>query len=119
MFIGGELGAAERGGTPTLPEGSFSIIDWRGYPADVPQPSGPFRLLQNPEYSAAREAASTENLAIRRSEGPFPGHDIHEVQPVKFGGAPIDHANKVLIPQALHWEVTNWWNALERAVTNR
>lgn len=109
------------GGTdvPEVKPGSFSIVDWEGYPASVPKPEGPFRLLDGSEYNTARNAANTANNAIRRDQG-LVGQpvDVHEVQPVKFGGSPTDPANKVVIPRDVHrQEVTPWWNQLMRNIT--
>jgi filamentous hemagglutinin len=45
--------------------------------------------------------------------------DIHEVQPVKFGGDPVDSANKTLIERPRHWEVTAWWKKLQNDVEGK
>jgi|SRR5712664_1115798 len=70
----------------TLPEGSFSIADWNGYPANVPRPSGPFRLLKGADYDAARAAANNANRAMHQADPSLNGLQIHEIHPVKFGG---------------------------------
>lgn len=106
--VGGEIKA-----------GQFSISNWSGYPAGVPQPSGPFRLLGNAEYQAARKAANSANKALRKDQGLVGNKtiDIHEIQPVKFDGSPTDAANKIGLDRTLHrQEVTPWWNALQRAL---
>ncbi|MFP3924297.1 PAAR domain-containing protein [Pseudomonas sp. W5-36] len=98
------------------PPGSFSISDWTGYPADVPKPQGPFRLVEGPEYNSARDAANKANRAIRREQG-LVGQavDVHEINPVKFGGSPTDAANKVILPRDVHrQQVTPWWNKLQK-----
>jgi RHS repeat-associated protein len=111
LFIGGPEGAPE----PGLPEGSFSIIDWTGYPEGLPRPSGPFRLLSEPEYQQARAAANAANRALHQADpATYDGTDIHEIQPVKFGGSPTDVANKVPLPRSQHIPFTAWWNALQR-----
>lgn len=99
--------------------GSFSIVDRAGYPAGVPKPQGPFRLLEGAEYNAARDAADAANSAIRREQGLVgKAVDVHEVQPVKFGGSPTDAANKVVLPRDGHrQQVTPWWNQLMRDIT--
>ncbi|GFM70311.1 hypothetical protein PSCICL_13030 [Pseudomonas cichorii] len=55
--------SSAEGATPKvsidLPEGSFSISDWTGYPAGAPAPEGPFRLLEGTEYNSANKANST------------------------------------------------------------
>jgi hypothetical protein len=50
---------------------------------------------------------------------PFGFMDIHEVQPVKFGGDPVDSANKTLIERPRHWEVTAWWKKLQNDVEGK
>ncbi|WP_449126181.1 hypothetical protein [Pseudomonas viridiflava] len=112
--------SAAEGATPRVsidpPDGSFSISDWTGYPAGVPVPQGPFRLLEGTEYNAARNAANKANSALRREQG-LVGQpvDVHEINPVKFGGSPTDSANKVILPRDVHrQQVTPWWNQLQR-----
>lgn len=98
------------------PDGSFSISDWTGYPAGVPVPQGPFRLLEGAEYNSAREAANKANRALRREQG-LAGKpvDVHEINPVKFGGSPTEPANKVILPRDVHrQQVTPWWNQLQK-----
>jgi len=98
-----------------LPDGSFSISDWSGYPAGVPKPQGPFQILEGAEYDAARDAANEANSAFRRQQG-LVGQpvDVHEIQPVKFGGSATDPANKIVLDRALHrQQVTPWWNKLQ------
>jgi hypothetical protein len=101
-------------------EGSFSITElgWRGYPEGVPRPQGPFRILEGAEYDAARKAANQANQAIRSADRQsLAGQHIHEIQPIKFGGSPIDPANKIPLPIDLHvTEVTPWWTRLLRSL---
>jgi RHS repeat-associated protein len=100
--------------------GSFSIVDWTGYPAaSVPKPQGPFRLLEGAEYNTARDAANAANGAIRREQGLVgKAVEVHEVHPVKFGGSPTDTANKVVLPRDVHrQQVTPWWNQLKRDIS--
>ncbi|WP_256979705.1 filamentous hemagglutinin N-terminal domain-containing protein [Burkholderia sp. AU16741] len=123
-FQGLGEGAAGLGLAGTLGKknasGSFSIIDWQGYPNGVPMPDGPFQLLEGAEYAAARKAANAANSSIRQDQG-LVGQpvDVHEVQPVKFGGSPTDPENKVVIPRDLHrQQVTPWWNRLMKDIKN-
>ena len=37
--------------------GSFSIIDWSGYPAKLPIPKGPFKIITGESYRIAKECA--------------------------------------------------------------
>jgi hypothetical protein len=102
---------------PKLPEGSFSIVDWTGYPAGLPQPSGPFRLLDSAEYQVARAEVNAANKALHTADpAKYAGKDIHEIHPVKFGGSPTNPANKVALPRGQHSPFTTWWNTLQRQI---
>jgi len=98
--------------------GEFSIADWSGYPAGVPKPQGPVRLIEGSEYDAARKSANQANNQIRKSDN-LRGQpvDIHEIQPIKFGGSPTDPNNKVILDRSLHrQQVTPWWNQLQKDI---
>jgi hypothetical protein len=106
---------------PTFAEGSFSVIDWTGYPASIPRPTGPLRVLTGEEYAAARALANETNAGIREANGlEGSGLHIHEIQPVKFGGSPTDMANKMLLPadhigpNGVH---PQFWTPLLKALT--
>jgi hypothetical protein len=47
------------------------------------------------------------------------GMEIHEVQPIVFGGDPADRANKVLLPTTEYAPLVVWWNRKYREVTGR
>lgn len=84
----------------------------------MPRPEGPFRIVEGAEYDAARAAADKANGVIRREQG-LVGEpvDVHEIQPVKFGGSPTDPANKVVLPRDVHrQQVTPWWNQLQKSL---
>ena len=100
-----------------LREGSFSIADWSGYPANVPKPTGPFRLLEGAEYDAARAEANAANRALHQADPSLNGLQLHEIQPVKFGGSPTDPLNKIPLTPQQHAPVTTWWNQLQRDIT--
>lgn len=100
--------------------GEFSVVDWSGYPAGVPKPQGPFKLVEGAEYDGARKAANQANNQIRQANN-LRGQpvDVHEIQPVKFGGSPTDPSNKVILDRTLHrQEVTPWWNQLQKDLGN-
>jgi len=103
--------------TEAVPNGEFSISNWDGYPAGGPKPEGPFRLLEGDEYSAARNAADKANSALHDAGPNLSGLQIHEVQPVKFGGSPTDLANKVVLTPAEHMQYTVWWNRVQRSIS--
>ena len=119
-LCGGVSGAgcvASEGGVPPVQPGSFSVFDWTGYPSGVARPSGPFRLLQGAEYDAARKAASQANATLRRADpAKCAGKQIHEINPVKFGGSPTDPANKIALTPAEHAKYTTFWNRLMRGI---
>ena len=96
--------------------GDFSITDFANYPAGVPKPTTPVNLISGVEYAANRAAANSANRAIHRSDPSISPQQIHEVQPVRFGGSPTDAGNKVYLDRSLHQQVTNWWNDLQRYI---
>jgi hypothetical protein len=113
VLVGGSVTGA--GGLAESAEGSFSIINWTEYPINLPKPTGPFRMLSGSEYSAARAAANSVNRALRaNNSAAYAGKEIHEIQPVKFGGSPTDPANKIALTPREHAAVTTWWNRLQR-----
>ena len=102
--------------TGALRPGEFRISNWAGYPESIPKPTGPLRLLEGAEYDAARAAANQTNRAMHAADESLAGWQLHEIQPVKFGGSPTNIANKMPLPAGAHSEVTNWWNALQRSL---
>ena len=81
----------------------------------MPKPTGPFRILEGAEYEAAREAANKANAALRRADpAKYAGKQIHEIQPVKYGGSTTDPANKIALTPREHALYTTWWNRLQR-----
>lgn len=100
--------------TPTFAEGSFSIINWKGYPNLGFKPTGPFRLLEGAEYADARTLANKTNAAIHKNAPYLKSLQIHEIIPVKFGGSPTDYLNKIYLTPSQHAEYTNFWNSLMR-----
>ncbi|MND46671.1 RHS Repeat protein [compost metagenome] len=96
-------------------DGSFSIVDWTGYPQGGVKPSGTFRLLEGTEQTAARKTANSANAAMRKANpSMYAGKEIHEIKPVKFGGSPTDQANKIILSPQEHQQYTNFWNKLMR-----
>jgi RHS repeat-associated protein len=94
--------------------GEFSVWNWKGYPEGVPRPDGPFRVLTGQEYSSARSAANRANRMIRQADpAAYVGMEIHEVQPVKFGGSPTDVTNKMSLTEEIHDTVSGWWFSLQ------
>lgn len=106
--------AAEGVAPDVYPDGSFSITDWEEYPEGLPKPEGPFRLLEGDEYIASRNAANQANRAMHAADPSLDGLQIHEIQPVKFGGSPTDPLNKISLTQAEHTPATTWWYQLWR-----
>jgi len=51
---------------------------------------------------------------MRNAEQSLQGKHVHEIHPVKFGGNPIDPANKVGLTPQQHYETSAWWFKLQR-----
>ncbi len=98
-----------------VPEGSFSIVDWSGYPEGVARPTGPFRLLPDEEYEVSRRAANAANQAYRQTSPDITrAQQVHELHPVKFGGHPTDPANKVVVDyDPTHKALNRFWRRLQ------
>lgn len=99
--------------------GAFSIYDWSGYPESLPKPKGPFKLLEGEEYAVARKLANKENAKIHRNRPDLYKIDIHEVHPVKFGGSPTEHSNKIPLIRQDHSPFTTWFNNLGRTLKDK
>ncbi len=97
--------------------GSFSIIDWSGYPKGYPRPAGPFRLIEGGEYDSARASANSINRNLRNSMGLTDKVQIHEIHPIKFGGSPTDIRNKMIIPANIHRKEFNpFWLRVQKGI---
>jgi Pretoxin HINT domain len=68
------------------------------------------QALRGSAYKQVRKDANKENRKIRNSGVVPPGHEIHEICPVKFGGSPTDPNNKVFLPKGDHGKITAWFN---------
>ncbi len=99
-----------------VPDGSFSIRDWSGYPEGLPRPQGPFRRLSPIEYKDARQAANAANRALRSQTPGIEGMEVHEIHPVILGGSPTSLSNKAILTEEMHSAYTIWWNRVLRAV---
>lgn len=98
---------------------NMNAIDWSDYPSHiVPKPKGSLQFLDGAEYNEALRLKNLENSKLRKGDPiAYKGFDIHEIQPVKFGGSPIDITNKLKVPTPLHQKyVTPWWNRLQRMI---
>jgi hypothetical protein len=66
--------------------------------------------LEGQEYEAARKAANRIDKKTRdKDPAAHQDMEIHEIHPIKFGGDPIDKANKMLLSKEEHRRVTDWW----------
>ena len=45
------------------------------------------------------------------------GKEIHEINPIVFGGSPTDPKNRALVPLEQHAEIVVWWNRTFRRVS--
>jgi hypothetical protein len=99
-------------------DGSFSITKEKmaTFPDPALKPSEKLKVLQGQEYFKARTAANNANAKIHRSDPSSKGKEIHEKDPVKFGGSPTNPANKVQLTPKAHKEITTWFNQLLREI---
>jgi hypothetical protein len=105
----------------SYPEGSFSLT--KEARETIPQGARPpqntvYRLLPDSEYQSARQLANGANRAFRVENGLLGNSNgqVHEIVPVKFGGDPVAHFNKVVLEQSFHRLVTTSWRALQTAI---
>ena len=99
----------------------FKIAQWDDYPDDIvpmPDQNKTWQLLEDDNYQNARKQANKANRELRKGD---PGYyknnniEIHEVEPVKFGGDPASPKNKVGIQAGAHRQVvTPWWNKIQK-----
>jgi RHS repeat-associated protein len=110
--------AAVESAPSNVPERSFSLTPeaWNGYPPNAPKPTGPFRVIRGEEYRAARKAANSANNALHKGDPTLKGKEIHEVQPVKFGGSATDPKNKIAVTPDEHRELNGFWGGLQRMI---
>ena len=101
--------------------GPFTPL-YLAYPAGRTRPVGPVELIPEAEYEAAKWQKVAANQQLREQHANFfdtTWADIHEPHPIRFGGHPTDMANKEILHPPDHWEVTAWWNALQRWIEGR
>ncbi|MDF2548767.1 MAG: hypothetical protein K0R93_3665 [Anaerosolibacter sp.] len=78
-----------------------------------------WELLEGDTYNSARKAANKQNAKIRKANPDVRANEleIHEIEPIKFGGDPINPANKVGIQGKVHKKyVSPWWDKIRNAV---
>jgi hypothetical protein len=92
----------------------FDFPEFPGYLDRVPKPVASPRIIRDNEYKIARNAANNANKAFR-----VQGKQVHEILPVKFGGSPTDPANKILLSQPDHVEISIWWRTIQRLITGK
>lgn len=97
-----------------VPDGSFSVWDWTGYPAGFPKPEGPFRLITGGEYQEAKRLRKNANQALHRQNPAWKGQHIHEIHPIKFNGDPTGRGNKLILDPETHYEFNGFWNGIQR-----
>ena len=74
--------------------------------------------MEGEEYNEARAAANAENASLHANNSVLAGSQLHEIQPVKFGGSPTDALNKIPLSPEEHYPLTTWWNRLQRSIMN-
>ena len=61
-----------------------------------------------------RELAASPAPA-RKTNPRFAGKEVHHVQPVAFGGDPLNPMNQIVLPTADYAKLVVWWNRKYRA----
>ena len=87
-----------------------------GFPEVLRAPSfsGPVRLLQGDEYAQALALKNAVNRSLRTADpAAYKGLDIHEIQPVKFGGDPVSILNKVAISPESHGQISAFYRSIQ------
>jgi hypothetical protein len=103
----------------TYETGSFSIRDWTGYPEGYPKPSNPVRIVSGEEYETNFALKKVANRDLHIENPSWKGFHIHEIQPIKFGGDPVDPANKILLLPEEHYRFNAFWNRLQRSIEKK
>ena len=105
-------GAGGDGRVTMHDDGSFSIVDWSGYPAGVPMPGGPFNLASPGEVAAAQAAASGTVTTLRLQDGAPAGTLYYPIRPLSLGGSGTDPENWFAVDPATQASLDNWWGDL-------
>ena len=103
-------GAGAGGRTAMHEDGSFSIVDWSGYPAGVPMPDGPFTLA-SPGQVATVQAQVNDGVATWRAGGDAPvGTFYYPIRPLELGGSATDPANWLAVQAQTGNALDAWWS---------
>lgn len=72
-------------------------------PSGRPGTARAIKIIGGGGVYAARNSANKANSTFRREQG-LTGEpvDVHEINPVKFGGSPTESAKKVIMPRDVH-----------------
>jgi len=100
-------------------DGSMEITDWGDYPEGFTKPKSSLRIVEGQEYSETRSITNSTNSFIQRNDPSAKGMQIHEIQPIKFGGSPTDLSNKVYLSPADHSKISGWWRSIQYQVTGK
>jgi len=90
-------------------DGSFSVVDWSGYPEGGAKPEGPFRMLEGQELKDAQAASKRTLDAIHRADPSLA--DLHHVHPIQFGGSP--NGETIPLSRAAHAKFTRFGLGLQ------
>jgi len=76
--------------------------------------------LQGDEYKQARKLGNSINSELHRE---FPellrGFQIHEINPIKFGGSPFNLSNKMILTRSEHTLYNTFWFRLQRSIEKK
>jgi hypothetical protein len=101
---------------------AFAFASFLKQPSVVQVPFVPL-CSEYAEHQASSFAEFVRSLCVS-GESPecndeVLGMEIHEVQPICFGGDPTDEANKAFVPPSEHAELCRFWNKKYRQMLDQ
>jgi hypothetical protein len=106
FFIFGSTGGGEAFAFDTKSK-PFSIVKIPFIPMDVKYAELLGTTIYDFFVSLSRQSSNIIPHAINKTAV---GKEIHEIQPVVFGGDPVDVKNKILLSSEDYAKVVVWWN---------
>lgn len=70
------------------------------------------------EFLHALEEMDQGDGSLPQIEMSAVGKEVHEIQPIIFGGSPTDDKNKALVPSEQHAELSVFWNRVYQEMTH-
>jgi len=100
-------------------DGSFSLTKEKMATFPGTQEAAPqnkFKILLGEEYLKNRSAANNDNSKTHKKDPTIKGKEIHEKNPVKLNGDPVDPANKITLTPKEHAAISSWFRTILKEV---